>query len=448
MESKDALMKTGTGARARAAHRPRESLLIRGGRIVDPANGTDEVADLLIQDGGVADMGGRISPRDVPVLDATGLVVAPGFIDSHVHLREPGFEHKEDIASGTSAAAAGGVCAVVAMPNTEPPPDSAAAVAAFHRRSAAALTRVYTVGCITRGRAGEELAPLPELAAMGVVAFSDDGDPVNSADLMARALALAHGSGRPLFPHEEVKRITAGGCMHEGAVSARLGVRGMPAAGEEEMIARDIELVRRTGGALHLAHISTAGAVDLVRQAKADGLPVTCEVLTHHFVLTDEAVALHGTAAKMSPPLRSAADVEAMLAGLADGTIDTIATDHAPHTAEEKALPLEEAPFGIVGLETGIGLTLTYLVDPGVLDLSAAIDRWTWGPARVFGLPGGKLSPGDPGDVSVIDVAKEWRVEPAEFRSKSANTPFAGYELRGRAVATVVGGRVVYRADA
>ena len=427
---------------------PHRSLLIRGGRIVDPANAFDDVADLLIEEGKVTGIGRSLSAPGAPVLDASGLLVAPGFIDSHVHLREPGFEHKEDIASATSAAAAGGICAVVAMPNTEPPPDSAGALEEFYQRAAGAVTRVYTVGCVTRGRAGVELAPLAELASCGAVAFSDDGDPVESADLMMGALKLARAAGRPVFPHEEVREITAGGCMHEGAVSARLGVRGMPAAGEEEMIARDIELVRQTGAALHIAHISTAGAVDLVRQAKTAGLPVSCEVLTHHFVLADEAVAIHGSAAKMSPPLRAPSDVEAMLAGLADATIDTIATDHAPHTAQEKALPLAEAPFGIVGLETGIGLTFTYLVEPRVLDLPAAVARWTWEPARLLGLPGGRLSPGDPGDVTVIDMESKWRVDPGEFRSKSTNTPFAGYELRGRAVATVVGGRVVYRTDA
>jgi len=423
------------------------SLLIRGGRIVDPANEFDGVADLLIDAGRVTEIGQSLPARGTPILDASGMLVTPGFIDSHVHLREPGFEHKEDIASATSAAAAGGICAVVAMPNTEPPPDAVAAVKDFYRRATGAVTRVYTVGCITRGRAGVELAPLAELAAAGAVAFSDDGDPVENTELMIGALESARATGRPVFPHEEVRAITAGGCMHEGAVSARLGVRGMPAAGEEEMVARDIELVRQTGSRLHIAHISTAGTVDLVRQAKAAGLPVSCEVLTHHFVLTDEAVAICGSAAKMSPPLRAASDVKAILAGLADATIDTIATDHAPHTAREKALPLAEAPFGIVGLETAIGLTFTYLVETRVLDLATAVARWTWAPARILGLPGGSLSPGDPGDVTIIDMEAKWRVDPGDFKSKSTNTPFAGYELRGRAVATVVAGRIVYRSE-
>ena len=283
------------------------------------------------------------------------------------------------------------------------------------------------------------------MAKAGAVAFSDDGDPVEEEGLMCAALEEAGRLGRPLFPHEEVRSLTAGGCMHEGAVSARLGVRGMPAAGEEEMIRRDIDLVRRTGGPLHIAHISTAGTVELVRAAKAEGLPVTCEALPHHFMLTDEEVARQGPLAKMAPPLRSVADVAAIVAGLADGTVDTIATDHAPHTVEEKACPLPEAAFGIVGLETAIGLSMTSLVETGLLDMPALVDRWSAAPARILGLPGGRLAEGDPGDVTVIDPARRWTVDPAAFRSSARNTPFAGSELVGRAVATVVAGRVVYR---
>ena len=422
------------------------SLLIRRGRVIDPANRFDGEADLLIENGRLTRLGPNLPPvPHIPVLEAGGLVVAPGFIDVHVHLREPGFEHKETIASGTAAAAAGGFTAVAAMPNTDPPPDCGAHLQLMLERARRALVRYYPIGCITRGRAGGELAPLEELARGGAVAFSDDGDPVEDDELMRQALEWARRLDCPVFPHEEVKPLTAGGCMHEGAVSRRLGVKGMPSAGEEEMIARDIELVRQTQGPLHIAHISTAGAVELVRRAKGEGLPVTCEVLPHHFVLTDEEVESQGAAAKMSPPLRTAADVEAMRAGLADGTIDLISTDHAPHSAEEKRQPLAQAPFGIVGLETAIGLTLTYLVETGVLDLAAAIERWTWAPARILRLPGGRLSVGDPGDVTLIDPGATWSVDPERFHSKSTNTPFAGYRLKGRAVATVVGGQIVFK---
>ena len=420
-------------------------LLVRQGRLIDPANGTDVIGDILIRQGKIVESAPNLlAPPDVPVLTATGLVVAPGFIDIHTHLREPGYEHKETIQSGTAAAAAGGICAVAAMPNTNPPPDSSDHLQLALERAQTASVRYYPIACVTIGRQGRgALAPLAELAELGAVAFSDDGDPVEDETLMRRALEIARDLDRPLFPHEEVKSLTADGCMHAGEVAARLGVKGMPAAGEEEMVARDIELVRQTGGPLHIAHISTAGTAQLVRRAKADGLPVTCEVLPHHFVLTDRAVERQGTAAKMSPPLRESADVEAMLTGLADGTIEVIATDHAPHTAAEKAQPLTQAPMGIVGLETAVGLTLTYLVDR-VLPLHEAIARWTCHPARILRLPGGTLTPGMPGDLTLLDLTREWEVVPAHFHSKSRNTPFAGYRLKGKAVATIVGGQIVY----
>ena len=421
------------------------NLLVRGGRVIDPANDFDDEADVLIRDGRIARLErGIASEPEVEVLDAAGMTVTPGFIDVHVHLREPGAEHKETIASGTTAAAAGGICAVAAMPNTQPPPDTVARMRALWELAGTAQVRFYPIACITRDRAGEMLAPMADLATAGAVAFSDDGDPIEQEELMREALLNAAALGVPVFPHEEVKAITAGGCMHHGAVSERLGLKGMPAAGEEEMIARDIELVRETGGPLHIAHISTAGSVDLVRQAKRDGLPVTCEVLPHHFILTDAEVERQGTAAKMSPPLRGDRDVAAMRAGLADGTIDLIATDHAPHAAEEKQEPMESAPFGIVGLETAIGLTLTHLVETGVLDLPRAIEKWTAKPAEVLGLPGGKLSPGALGDLTIIDPGRVWTVDASSFASRSANTPFDRCQLRGRAVATVVGGTAVY----
>ena len=420
-------------------------LLIRNGHLIDPANHLDAPLDVLIEAGKVARVGKNLpADKEILVLEAEGLILAPGFIDVHVHLREPGLEHKETITTGSEAAAAGGICAMAAMPNTLPPPDGIDDLEDLHRRARSSVVRFYPIACITKDRAGRELAPLEALAGAGAVAFSDDGDPLEDADLMRRALEIARRVDRPIFPHEEVKALTAGGCMHEGEVSAQLGVKGMPSAGEEEMIARDIELVRQTGGPLHIAHISTAGAVELVRQAKTEALPVTCEVLPHHFILTDAEVARQGTAAKMSPPLRTAADVQAMLDGLQDGSIDLISTDHAPHIEAEKQLPFEEAPFGIVGLETAIGLTLTYLVEPGILSLSTAIEKWTWSPARTLRLPGGRLSPGDLGDITVIDPGLEWTVDAARFRSRSRNTPFNGYRLKGKAVATIVGGHVVY----
>lgn len=420
-------------------------LLVRRGRLIDPANGTDALGDLLIREGKIVQLAPRLTaPPDVPILTATGLVVAPGFIDVHTHLREPGYEHKETIQSGTAAAAAGGICAVAAMPNTNPPPDRSDHLQLMLECAQTAVVRYYPIACITVGRRGRgALAPLAELAELGAVAFSDDGDPVEDAALMRCALEIARELDRPIFPHAEVKSLTAGGCMHAGAVAARLGVQGMPAAGEEAMVARDIELVRQTGGPLHIAHISTAGTAQLVRRAQADGLPVTCEVLPHHFALTDREVEHQGTAAKMSPPLREPADVEAMRTGLADGTIEVIATDHAPHTAAEKAQPLTRAPMGIVGLETAIGLTLTCLVDR-VLSLPEAIACWTCHPARILRLPGGALTPGMPGDLTLLDLTHDWEVAPERFRSKSRNTPFAGYRLRGKAVATIVGGQIVY----
>jgi dihydroorotase len=421
-------------------------MLVRGGRVIDPGNRRDEVADVLIKSGTIAQVGSGIRSEDgIPEIDVGGLVVTPGFIDTHVHLREPGFEHKETIASGSRSAAAGGFTSIVAMPNTDPPLDTPGRLLDFQRRvEATSVVRAYPIACITAGRGGRAIAPLRLLADAGAVAYSDDGDPVEDEEIMRAALSAASRLDKPIFPHEEVKQLTVGGCMHEGEVSARLGVKGMPAAAEEEMIARDIGLVRDTGGPLHIAHISTRGSAELVRAAKSEGLPVTCEVLPHHFVLTDEEVVSQGTAAKMSPPLRTRGDVEAMLTGLADGTIDAISTDHAPHTAAEKTLPLERAPFGIVGLETALGLTLTYLVNTGVLDLMSAIDKWTLSAARILRLPGGRLDPGAPGDLTIMDPKESWQVDAESFQSSSKNTPFDRITLFGRATASVVGGELVF----
>ena len=421
------------------------SIVIRGGRVVDPQNNTDTRTDVWIENGLIRAIGPKIKcPLETPHFDATGLIVSPGWIDSHVHFREPGFENKETIATGSAAAASGGFTAVATMPNTQPPPDSVEGITNHFRRVENASVCIYPIACITAGRGGRTLAPLAKLAEAGAVAFSDDGDPVTKTQTMKNALEISESCGVPLFPHEEVKSLTAGGCMHEGEVSRRLGVKGMPAAGEEEMIARDIELVEHCGGHLHIAHISTRGTLELIRAAKRRGLAVTCEVLPHHFILTDEEVAVQGSAAKMSPPLREASDVAAMKEGLRDDTIDTIATDHAPHMEGEKKLPLSEAPFGIVGLETAVGLTFTHLVEPGILSLSQAIAKWTSEPARILKLPGGNFNLGSRGDVTLLDVNKSWTVNPEIFRSKSKNTPFAGWELTGKAVATIVAGRLIY----
>ncbi len=418
-----------------------DSLLIRGGRVIDPANDVDDLLDLLIDKGTVATLGRNLgAPAGTPVYEAAGLIVAPGFIDAHVHLREPGFEAKETIATGTAAAASGGICAVVAMPNTVPPPDCAAHLRMVTTRAAATGTvRVYPLGCITRGREGRRLAPLDKLARAGAVGFSDDGDPVTDPDLMQAALAQARTLGLPLSPHEELKP------GRNAGPEAAPAFHGASPEAEEGMIARDLELVRLTGGHLHVAHVSTAQGVALIRRAREAGLPVTCEATPHHLTLTQEALTRHGSNAKMNPPLRTSRDVEALCQGLRDGSIDVIATDHAPHTEAEKALPLDQAPCGIVGLETAVGLTLTHLVHAGALDLKTAVDRWSRQPARIFGLPGGRLNPGSPGDVTVLDLEREWTVDPERFRSKGRNTPFGGWPLRGKAVATIVGGCIVFQ---
>ncbi len=434
-----------------------QELLIRGGRVLDPANRVDGVADVLIRGGHIAAVGQGLDAHDVPVLDARGLVVAPGFVDLHTHLREPGFEYKETIETGTRAAARGGFTTVCAMPNTEPPMDSRATVDFVRQRAGdRGLVRVLPIGCVTKGRQGKALAELAELAQAGCVAFSDDGSPVGDAALMRRALEYANGLGLPIIDHCEDPAL-AGGVMHEGWVSTRLGLKGIPSASEESAIARDIALARQTGAHVHIAHVSTAGGVELVRRAKAGGLRVTCEVTPHHLALTHEAVMsapgsitlAYDTDAKMYPPLRSQADVDACVEGLRDGTIDAIATDHAPHALHEKECEFDVAAFGIVGLETAFGLTLTSLVPGRGLSLARLIEALTSGPVRALGLeravPGlGSLGAGAPGDVVLFDPEAEWTVEPADFASKGRNTPLRGMKLRGRVVTTIYGGEIVH----
>jgi len=415
-------------------------LRITGGTIVDPVAGKAAPGDLLID-------GDRIAAADdgaADTLDARGLLVLPGLVDMHVHLREPGYEYKETIATGVQAALAGGFTSVACMANTEPVNDNAAVTQYIRDRARIAQgARVYPIGALSRGLEGKALAEIGEMHRAGIVGISDDGRPVMDAGLMRRALEYSRLFDLPVIVHEEDCDLAAGGVMNEGVTALRLGLRGIPAAAEDVMVARDIALARLTGGRLHVAHLSTAGAVALVRDAKADGLPVTAEATPHHLFLTEESVAGYGTNAKMAPPLRTRADVDALRAALADGTIDALATDHAPHHVDEKDVEFEHAANGIVGLETALPLALR-LVSEAVLDLPTLVARMTTGPAGVLRLPAGTLAPGAPADVTLVDPERRWRVEARSFRSKGRNTPFEGWDMTGRAVAVFVGGRVVH----
>ena len=423
-------------------------VLLKGGRIVDPSQGMDVVGDVLLRGGVVESCGSSIAtPDGAEVVDCSGLVVAPGFIDVHVHLREPGREDVETVASGAHAAVAGGFTGVCAMPNTKPVTDNQATVGFVKRQGdAAGLARVYPYGAISLGQKGETLAEMGEMVGAGAVAFTDDGRPVESAHLMRTALEYARAFNVPVAEHCEDMSLARGGAMNEGVVSARLGLKGIPAEAEEIYVIRDILLARRTGGHIHLCHLSTKGSVELVRWGKERGVNVTAEVCSHHISLTEDAVEGYNTNAKMNPPLRTASDIEALQQGLADGTIDLLVTDHAPHHYDEKEREFADAPNGIVGLETALGVNCTYLLHRGVLSLSQMVDAMSCKPARVFHLPGGSLARGSVGDVSVFDPARRWVVEPSRFKSKGRNTPYGGHELMGQARVTTVGGRVVYRA--
>ena len=420
--------------------------LLRGGRVVDPSQGLDEILDLLLVDGIVASLGKGISAaEDAEIVDCSNLIVSPGLIDVHVHLREPGEEHKETIASGVQAAVAGGYTAVCAMPNTDPPIDDPAAVGfivAEGRKANAA--KVYPIGCISVQRAGESLAPIGEMVDAGAVAITDDGNPVMDSGLMRLALEYAQAFNIPVADHPEDLGLSAGRHMNESIVSTRLGLAGKPNAAEEIHIVRDLLLAELTGGQIHLQHISTQYGVEAIRQAKARGVRVTAEASPHHLVLTEQAVEGYNTDAKMNPPLRTAEDVAAVRAGLADGSLDVIATDHAPHHYDEKETAFEDAPNGLVGLETAVGIIMTDVVGQGVIDIATMIERMSCGPARAFGLAGGTLSEGAVGDVTVIDPNLTWSVDPSVFRSKSRNTPFAGRELKGAPKRTIVAGRTVW----
>jgi dihydroorotase len=419
-------------------------LLIRGGRVVDPSQGIDRVDDVLVENGTVAAIGGSYTAEET--IDATGLIVSPGLVDMHVHLREPGREEDETIATGARAAVAGGFTSIACIPNTEPPIDTQANVEFIHQKAARAdACNVFVVACVSRNREGKELAEIGQLVEAGAVAFSDDGSPVADAELMRRAFEYCRMFDKPILAHEEVLELSRGGVMNEGLVSLVLGLPGMPPAAEDVMIGRDIALAEVTGGRLHVMHVSTAGGVALVRAAKARGARVTAEACPHHFTLTDESLRGFDSNFKMSPPLRTAADVEAIIGGLVDGTIDCIATDHAPHALEKKMLELDRAPFGILGLETAVGLAVTRLIVPGRIGWPRLIEAMSTLPARILGIDRGTLRPGAAADITLIDPDRTWQVDVETFRSKSVNSPFHGWTLQGRAVATIVGGRVKYR---
>jgi dihydroorotase len=421
-------------------------ILIKGGRVIDPSRRTDGIADVYLADGRVASVGLNIKGEDgCQIIEAKGKVVTPGLIDLHVHLREPGFEDLETVATGAMAAAAGGFTAVCAMPNTDPPLDNQGAIGfVISQAQKAGKARVYPIGTISVGQKGEKLSEFGELLGAGAVAMSDDGKPVMSSHLMRTALEYAKTFGVPVADHCEEITLAEGGAMHEGIVATRLGLKGIPAAAEEIHVARDIILSELTGGHIHLCHMSTSGSAELIRRAKDKGLRVTAEVTPHHFTLTHEACVGYNTNAKMNPPLREAADVEALREALKDGTVDVIATDHAPHHYDAKEREFDDAPNGILGLETAFGLAITELVRPGIVSLPDLLYRMSTRPAQVFKLPGGSLTVGAPADIAILDPEVEWTVEPSRFFSKSRNTPFGGRRLFGRAELTIVRGRVVY----
>jgi dihydroorotase len=425
-------------------------LLIRNGRLIDPSQDLDQGMDVLIDDGCVSRVGERLDPpADSEIVDVAGLVVAPGFIDLHTHLREPGFEYKETIESGCRAAVAGGFTAVCCMANTDPVNDDPAVTRFIRERASdVAPARVYPIGAVSKGLLGAELAEVGEMVREGAVAISDDCRPITDALLMRRALEYAQSFDIPVAVHAEDPDLSDGGVMHEGAVSTRIGLKGLPAASEEVMVARDILLAERTGGRIHLCHLSTGWGVDLLRSAKQRGVSVTGEVAAHHFTLTDEDVAAanYDPNWKTNPPLRTAGDVEAVREALADGTVDAIVSNHAPHHADEKELDFSQAPFGIVGLETTVSLAIDRLVHGKVLPFDRLVRLFSTGPAEIFNLPGGTLRVGAPADVTILDPRRQVTIDPQGFESKARNTPFAGMRLRGGPVMTIVGGNVVWRA--
>jgi dihydroorotase len=426
-------------------------LLLRGGRVIDPAAGRDGEFDVLVEDGLVAQVGRGLPVGDAEVFDVPrGALVVPGLVDMHVHLREPGQEHKETIATGTASAVAGGFTAVACMPNTDPVNDHAGITQFILKKAAeAALARVYPIGAVSLGSRGEQMAELGEQRTAGCVAFTDDGHPVATALLMRRALEYAGMLNAPIIDHCEDPSLKGDGVAHEGFHASTLGLRGIPGAAESLMVERDISLAELTGAHVHIAHMSARQSLRAVREGKARGVRVTAEVAPHHFTLTDESLATpvqYDTNVKMNPPLREAADRDAMLEGIADGSVDVIATDHAPHHADEKMVEFDRAPFGIVGLETAVPLVFERLVHTGRITLARMIELLSVNPARILGVPGGTLAAGSPADVAVLAPDRSVTIHAAGLRSRSKNTPFDGWQLRGAVLATIVAGRVVYRA--
>lgn len=419
-------------------------LLLKGGRVIDPANDLDDIRDVLIADGKIKAVDRNIQAADAVVYDVTGKIVSPGWIDMHVHLREPGFEHKETIYTGTRAAVAGGITAVAAMPNTNPVADNQSVIAFVKDKGRqVGYAKVFPIGAITKGSQGEELAEIGDMYEAGAVAISDDGKPVMNGQLMRLAMEYARMFDLPVISHAEDLKLANDGFMHEGYVSTVLGFRGIPSVAEEAMVARDLLLAQMTDSRLHIAHVSTKGAVEMIREAKKRGIPVTAEVTPHHLTLTDEAVQSFDTSTKVNPPLRAKEDQEALLQGLVDGTIDVIATDHAPHAGEEKEVEFAYAPFGLIGLETMVPLVVDRLVHQGRLTWKDAIAKVTVNPARILGLELGTMTVGQAADITVIDPEKVARVDKERFYSMARNTPFDGWDLKGWPVMTIVDGRVL-----
>lgn len=424
-------------------------VLVKGGRVVDPSTGLDQICDVLVDNGRIASVGESLPVPDehCSVLDATGLVVAPGLVDLHVHLREPGFEDKETIASGCAAAARGGVTTVVAMPNTRPTTDCPEMVARVKEKAAQTGINVYPAGAVTVGQKGEALTDFQALWQAGVPALTDDGIPIQNLALLRQAMQQARTLGLPILDHCEDRDMVRNYAVNEGVVSHQLGIPGRPAIAEELQVMRDVMLAKDTGARVHICHISTAGTVEIIRQAKAEGVAVTCETCPQYFILTEEEILRQGTMARVNPPLRTQADREAILKGLKNGTIDAIVTDHAPHCAWEKVQPLEQAPSGMVGLETSLGLALTYLYHAGHMSLMDVIKRMSTAPAALLRLPKGTLQVGQHADMVIFDLDERWTVDKELFASKGRNTPFQGFQLQGKVKYTISMGQIIYQED-